>query len=263
MRDTGVELVKGLWKPIYKGYEFLLERDVKSGRKPEHIAIIMDGNRRLAEKLGVKPWKGHRMGAEKLEEVLDWCIDLGIKNITAYAFSMENFRRPKKEVEELFDLFEEYFYKIAKDERIHRNRTRVKAIGRVELFPERVRKAIAEAESCTRNYHKFKLNIAIAYGGRQEILDAVKKIAREVKTGELDADTIDEKTMARYLYTNGLPDPDLVIRTSGEERISGFLLWQSAYSELYFCESYWPGFRKIDLLRAIRTYQQRERRFGR
>jgi tritrans,polycis-undecaprenyl-diphosphate synthase [geranylgeranyl-diphosphate specific] len=131
------------------------------------------------------------------------------------------------------------------------------------LFPERVRKAIAEAESCTRNYHKFKLNIAIAYGGRQEILDAVKKIAREVKTGELDADTIDEKTMARYLYTNGLPDPDLVIRTSGEERISGFLLWQSAYSELYFCESYWPGFRKIDLLRAIRTYQQRERRFGR
>ncbi|MFQ5815846.1 MAG: polyprenyl diphosphate synthase [Candidatus Hydrothermarchaeaceae archaeon] len=255
--------MKGLWKPIYKGYELLLERDVNSGRKPEHIAIIMDGNRRLAERLGVKPWRGHRMGAEKLEEVLDWCIDLGVKNITAYAFSMENFDRSEEEVESLFDLFEEYFYKVASDERIHGNKTRVKAIGRVEMFPERVRKAIAEAEERTKDYDDFHFNIAIAYGGRQEILDAVKEIARKVERKELDANTIDEGTMAKYLYTNGLPDPDLVIRTSGEERISGFLLWQSAYSELYFCESYWPGFRKIDLLRAIRTFQQRERRFGR
>lgn len=250
-------------KPVYKGYEFLLERDVSSGRKPEHIAIIMDGNRRLAERLGITPSKGHRMGAEKVEDVLDWCIGLGIKNITVYAFSMENFQRPKEEVENLFDLFEEYFYKIAEDERIHKNNVRVKAIGRIELFPERMRKAIAVAEERTKSYEDFQFNLAIAYGGRQEIIDAVKEIAEKVRQGEIEASKIDEGTMANYLYTNGLPDPDLVIRTSGEERISGFLLWQSAYSELYFCESYWPGFRKIDLLRAIRTYQQRERRYGR
>ncbi len=255
--------MKALLKPIYKGYEFLLERDVSSGRKPEHIAIIMDGNRRLAERLGITPSKGHRMGAEKVEDVLDWCIGLGIKNITVYAFSMENFQRPKEEVENLFDLFEEYFYKIAEDERIHKNKVRVKAIGRIELFPERMRKAIAVAEERTKSYEDFQFNLAIAYGGRQEIIDAVKEIAEKVRLGEMEASKIDEGTMTKYLYTNGLPDPDLVIRTSGEERISGFLLWQSAYSELYFCESYWPGFRKIDLLRAIRTYQQRERRYGR
>lgn len=254
--------MKGLWKPVYKGYEFLLEKEVNKGRKPEHIAVIMDGNRRLAERAGIKPWRGHRMGAEKLEEVLEWCIQLGIKNITAYAFSMENFDRPSEEVEKLFDLFEEYFYKVADDARIHKNKTRVKAIGRVELFPDRVREAIAVAEERTKDYDDFHLNIAIAYGGRQEILDAVKEIAQKVERGELDANSIDEGMIGKHLYTNGSPDPDLVIRTSGEERISGFLLWQSAYSELYFCESYWPGFRKIDLLRAIRTYQQRERRFG-
>ncbi|MEE8167832.1 MAG: polyprenyl diphosphate synthase [Candidatus Hydrothermarchaeales archaeon] len=255
--------MKGLLTPIYKGYEWLLESEVKSGKKPEHIAIIMDGNRRLAEKVGITSWQGHRMGAEKVEDVLQWCIDLGIRNITAYAFSTENFDRPKEEVEKLFDLFEEYFYKISEDERIHRNKCRVKAIGRVERFPERVRKAIRKAEERTKDYDDFHFNVAVAYGGRQEILDAVKEIAEKVKSGELQASAIDEAVIGKHLYTNGLPDPDLIVRTSGEERISGFLLWQSAYSELYFCESYWPGFRKIDLLRAIRTFQQRKRRFGR
>ncbi len=252
----------GLWKIVYKGYEWLLEKDVEGGKRPQHIAIIMDGNRRLAERVGLEPWRGHRMGAEKLEKVLDWCIELGIKNITAYAFSMENFSRPPEELESLYDLFEEYFYKVGDDERIHRNRARVKAIGRVERFPERVRKAIRYAEDRSKDYDDFHLNIAVAYGGRQEILDAVRSIAEEVKTGELGADDIDEATIGKHLYTNGLPDPDLIIRTSGEERISGFLLWQSAYSELYFCESFWPGFRRIDFLRALRTFQQRERRYG-
>ncbi|MEE8358446.1 MAG: polyprenyl diphosphate synthase, partial [Candidatus Hydrothermarchaeales archaeon] len=146
--------------------------------------------------------------------------------------------------------------------KIHKDKIRVRAIGRVEMLPERVRKAIKKAEDATKNYSKFYINFAMAYGGRQEVVDAIKKIAKDVKEGKIDLDTINEKTVAENLYTNGAPDPDLVIRTSGEERISGFLLWQSAYSELYFCESYWPGFRKIDFLRAIRTYQQRKRRYG-
>lgn len=250
-------------KPVYKGYEWLLERDVKKGKMPRHIAIIMDGNRRLAKSLGLMSWQGHRLGAEKIDEVLEWCLDLGIKTTTAYAFSTENFNRPKAEIEELFNLFEEYFNKIATDERVHKNKMRVKAIGRIERFPERVRRAIKNAEDATKDYDNFILNIAVAYGGRQEVVDAFKKIAESVKKGEIGAENIDEETVSQNLYTNGLPDPDLVIRTSGEERISGFLLWQSAYSELYFCESYWPRFRKIDFLRAIRTYQQRERRFGR
>jgi tritrans,polycis-undecaprenyl-diphosphate synthase [geranylgeranyl-diphosphate specific] len=252
-----------LLKPVYLLYQWKLERDIKRGKIPEHIAIIMDGNRRMARRVGIHPWEGHRMGAEKLEEVLEWCIDLGIKTITAYAFSTENFERPKKERERLFDLFEEYFNKVAEDERIHKHQARVRAIGRVEKFPPRVREAIRRAEEATKNYDRFYLNLAVAYGGRQEIVDAVKKVARDVQSGKLNIDLIDENTISSNLYTNGLPDPDLIIRTSGEERISGFLLWQSAYSELYFCESYWPGFRKIDFLRAIRTFQQRKRRFGR
>jgi tritrans,polycis-undecaprenyl-diphosphate synthase [geranylgeranyl-diphosphate specific] len=252
-----------LLKPVYIGYEWMLEREVKKGKIPQHIAIIMDGNRRLAEKAGLLPWEGHRMGAEKLEEVLDWCIDLGIKTVTAYAFSTENFDRSEIEREKLFDLFEEYFNKAAEDEKIHKNRARIRAIGKIERFPERVKRAIKKAEEATKDYNDFYLNLAVAYGGRQEILDAVKGVAEEVKEGKLEIDAIDEAAFTKKLYTNGLPDPDLIIRTSGEERISGFLLWQSAYSELYFCESYWPGFRKIDFLRAIRTFQQRKRRFGR
>ncbi len=249
-------------KPVYSVYERLLEKEVSAGNKPQHVAIIMDGNRRLAERFGMLPWHGHRLGAEKLKEVLRWCLALNIKEITAYAFSTENFQRPREEVERLFDLFEEYFNEAAQDKEIHENRTRIKAIGRVDLFPERVRRAIKRAEEATKSYDNFQLNIALAYGGRQEIVDAVKQIARKVKAGELSESAIDETTISKNLYTNGSSDPDLVIRTSGEERISGFLLWQSAYSELYFCESLWPEFRKIDFLRAIRTFQRRERRYG-
>jgi tritrans,polycis-undecaprenyl-diphosphate synthase [geranylgeranyl-diphosphate specific] len=255
-------MLRALWRLIYRSYEWKLEREVKKGRIPKHIAIIMDGNRRLAERLGLRPWEGHRLGAEKVEDVLNWCLDLGIKTVTAYAFSTENFNRPEEEKERLFDLFEEYFYKVAGDKKTHENRMRVKAIGRIERFPKRVREAIKRAEEVTKDYDNFHLNLAVAYGGRQEVVDAVRKIALKVRKGSLDLGSIDEKTVSRHLYTNGLPDPDLIIRTSGEERISGFLLWQSAYSELYFCESFWPGFRKIDFLRAIRTFQQRKRRFG-
>ncbi len=256
-------MIGSLTKPIYRLYEWSLEGDVKKYKLPKHVAIIMDGNRRLAERFGLKPWDGHRLGADKVEDVLEWCINLGIETITVYAFSTENFSRPKEELENLFDIFEEYFKRIADDERIHKNRVRVKAIGKIERFPERVREAIKNAEEKTKGYDNLQFNLAMAYGGRQEVLDALKKIAEDVKSGKLDLTTITESTISENLYTNGLPDPDLIIRTSGEERISGFLLWQSAYSELYFCESYWPGFRKIDFLRALRTYQRRKRRFGR
>lgn len=251
-----------LIKPVYRLYEWSLEGSVKKHRMPKHVAIIMDGNRRLAERFGLKPWEGHRLGAEKVEEVLEWCIDMGIETITVYAFSTENFSRPKEEVEKLFDIFTEYFKKIAHDKRIHKNRVKVKAIGRIERFPDKVRAAIKTAEEATKDYDNLQFNLAMAYGGRTEVLDALKKIASDVKSGKIDVDTITESTISENLYTNGVPDPELIIRTSGEERISGFLLWQSAYSELYFCESYWPGFRKIDFLRAIRTFQDRKRRFG-
>lgn len=252
-----------LLKPVYLLYEYLLEREVRKGKLPGHIAIIMDGNRRLARRMGKSPTFGHRRGAERLEEVIEWCGELGIKSVTTYGFSIENFNRSREEVEDLFDLFEEYFYKVARDEKIHRNGVRVRAIGRREKFPSRVKKAIEFAEQETSHHHKLYLNVALGYGGRQEIVDATRRIAREVKEGRVEEGSIDENLISSYLYTNGSRDPDLIIRTSGEERISGFLLWQSAYSELYFSDTFWPGFRKIDFLRALRTYQERERRYGR
>ena len=214
---------------------------------------------------GLEPWVGHRFGARKVEDLLRWCLELGVRTVTLYAFSTENFRRTPREVMELMELFEEKLRELKENDVIHKYKVRVKAIGRLELLPPHVRKLIKEVEAATAHYNGHFLNIAIAYGGRAEIVDAVRKIARDVKTGKLDPEEIDEKVFERYLYTSHLPkqDPDLIIRTSGEERLSGFLLWQSAYSELCFIDVYWPEFRRIDLLRAIRTYQKRQRRFGR
>jgi len=258
-----IYMFRPLLSPLYKLYELLLEREVRKREPPTHVGIIMDGNRRAASQLGILPWEGHRLGAEKVDDVIEWCIELGVKTATLYAFSTENFKRPREEVERLFDLFEEYLNNVAKDERIHKNRVRVRAIGKIQLFPERVREAIKRAEESTKGYNGFLLNLAMAYGGREEVLDAVRSIASDVRAGRLHPSRISEETISERLYTKDSPDPQLIIRTSGEERISNFLLWQSAYSELYFCETYWPMFRRIDFLRAIRTYQQRERRFGR
>jgi tritrans,polycis-undecaprenyl-diphosphate synthase [geranylgeranyl-diphosphate specific] len=250
-------------RPIYSLYEYLLLRNVKKRSVPVHIGMIMDGNRRAALVLRILPWEGHRMGAEKVDDVIEWCIDIGVETATLYAFSTENFQRPPDELERLFNLFEEFLNNVAEDERIHKNRVRVRAIGKTNLFPKRVQKAIEKAEESTKKYKGFLLQLAMAYGGREEVLDAVRQIAVEVKAGDIMPDAITEETLRKRLYTNGSPDPQLIIRTSGEERISNFLLWQSAYSELYFCETNWPVFRRIDFLRAIRTYQDRERRFGR
>jgi len=248
----------------YKLYEKWLWRQVNGGVRPEHIAIILDGNRRWAMDKALSIWSGHEKGAERVEKLIDWCLKLNVKSITLYAFSTENFNRSKDEVVEIMRIACENLQKIVTDERIHKNRIRVKVIGRVNLLPEDLQQVINNVERTTRNYDEHFLNFAFAYGGRAEIVDAARKIAEEVRDGKLDPEKVDEMIFEQHLYTSHLPkqDPDLIIRTSGEERLSGFLLWQSAYSELCFLDVYWPDFRLIDLLRAVRTFQKRERRFG-
>ena len=248
----------------YKLYEKWLWYQVKNGEKLEHIAIILDGNRRWALENDLNPWLGHEKGAETVEQLLDWCDKLSVKFVTLYTFSTENFRRSPQEIEEIMRIAEEKFRKLLTNERIHRNKVHVKVIGRLNLLPESLQQLIADVEKTTANYDNQFLNFAFAYGGRAEIVDATKTIAEKVKNGELNLDEVDENTFEKYLYTSHMPkqDPDLIIRTSGEERLSGFLLWQSAYSELCFLDVYWPDFRLIDLLRAIRTFQKRKRRYG-
>ena len=248
----------------YKLYEEWLWRQIENGIRPEHIAIILDGNRRWASEKVLDPWLGHEKGAEKIEELLDWCLKLDVKSVTLYTFSTENFKRTSAEVLQIMRIAEEWFRKLLTDKRIHGDRIRVKVIGRVALLPEELRRLIDNVEKATESYDKHFLNFAFAYGGRAEIVDAARKIAEEVNAGKLEPDAVNEKTFERYLYTSHMPqpDPDMIIRTSGEERLSGFLLWQSAYSELFFLDVYWPDFRLIDLLRAMRTFQRRKRRFG-
>ncbi len=248
----------------YKAYEKWLWHQVKDGVMPEHVAIILDGNRRWASERALDSWIGHRYGANRVTQLLDWCLGLGVKCVTLYSFSMENFMRKPREIEEIFSIVEEKLREILTDERIKKNKVRVKVIGRVELLPKKLQQLIHEAEEATKSYDRQFLTIALAYGGRAEIVDAAKKIAEKVKQNEIPLEKIDEKMFERFLYTAHMPkpDPDIIIRTSGEERLSGFLLWQSAYSELCFLDMYWPDFRRIDLLRAVRTYQKRKRRFG-
>jgi tritrans,polycis-undecaprenyl-diphosphate synthase [geranylgeranyl-diphosphate specific] len=235
---------------------------VKSEPVPNHVAIIMDGNRRFASGLGLPKINGHEKGRDKLEELLEWCLELNIKILTVYAFSTENLNREDDEVKELYDLFEKNFYLLGDDERVHKNEIKVTMLGQRELLPESIQKAILYAENKTKDYDKYYFNLAIAYGSRQEITIAIRNIANDAKTGKIDPEKIDEKTVSSYLYTSEFPDPDLVLRTSGEERISNFLLWQLAYSELYFADVYWPGFSKLEFLKAIYSYQRRKRRYG-
>lgn len=248
----------------YKIYEKWLWYQVKNGEKLEHIAIILDGNRRWASENELNPWLGHKKGAETVEQLLEWCDKLNVKIVTLYTFSTENFRRSPQEIEEIMRIAEEKFRKLLTNERIHRNKVHVKVIGRVNLLPESLQQLIADVEKATANYDGQFLNFAFAYGGRAEIVDAAKIIAEKVKNGELDVGEVDESTFEKHLYTAHMPkqDPDLILRTSGEERLSGFLLWQSAYSELCFLDVFWPDFRLIDLLRTIRTFQKRKRRYG-
>jgi len=253
----------------YKVYEKWLWHQVKNGVKPEHIAIILDGNRRWANGQESDPMLqqdkfGHRHGADTVEQLLDWTHQLDVKYVTLYTFSTENFARKSEEVEKIMQIAEERFRKLLKDERLHRDKVHVKVIGRVNLLPKSLQETIADIEKATATYDSYFWNFAFAYGGRAEIVDATKTIASKVKSGELDVAEVNESTFEKYLYTAHMDkqDPDMIIRTSGEERLSGFLLWQAAYSELLFLDVYWPDFRLIDLLRAIRTFQYRKRRFG-
>jgi tritrans,polycis-undecaprenyl-diphosphate synthase [geranylgeranyl-diphosphate specific] len=227
-----------------------------------HLAIIMDGNRRFAWRSNIATGLGHRIGKEKLERVLDWVLELKIPWFTVYALSTENLNRPENELDVLFDLYVEGLRDIADDERIHANKVRVNIIGRRELLPQRVNDAIDYAESKTADYEDFVFTVCLAYGSREEMITAIQSIAKEFAEGEISLEDIDQEAVSKHLYTADMPDPDLVVRTSGEERISNFLLWQMAYSELYFTDVFWPSFAKKDLLKAIRTYQERGRRYG-
>ena len=248
---------------LYKFYEWFLWPQIKNGPRPYHIGLIVDGNRRFARDKGKDAAYGHQLGIEKIEDFLNWCWRLDIKVITLFAFSTENFKRADNEVDHLMQLIHDKLRRYRNDPLVDREKIRIKVIGQREKLSGRLNHEISETEKMTEHHDRFQLNIAIGYGGRAEIVDAVKSLAHDVKNGSLSPDEITEEMLAKNLYTTGIPDPDLIIRTSGEERLSGFLLWQSAYSELYFTEVYWPAFRMIDLWRAIRIYQQRERRFGR
>ncbi|MEM3143069.1 MAG: polyprenyl diphosphate synthase [Candidatus Nitrosotenuis sp.] len=245
-------------------YAKKLEKEIRRSTIPNHIAVILDGNRRWAKKAFASSEVGHHIGADAVENLLDWCEELDIKIITLYVLSTENLERAGKELDYLFELIHQRLEKLYKDPRIHKNRMRVKAMGRTELLPDFINDVLQRLDAATKDYDRHYLNIAIAYGGQVELVDAVKKIGAKIKDGTLDVDKISKETIESNLYTAHLPQsaPDLILRTSGEQRLSGFLLWQGAYSELIFMDILWPEFRKIDLLRAIRTFQKRNRRVG-
>ena len=259
---VSADISKIISDAAYQAYERNLVKQVTSNPVPHHIAIIMDGNRRFAESIGLGARAGHEKGRDKLEEVLEWCLEVDVKILTVYAFSTENFTRDTEEVRHLMKLFAENFRKVGDDERVHKNQIKISVLGNRELLPHEVISSINYAEGRTKNYEKYGLNLAVEYGGREEILEAIKSLVRDARDGRIRPEDVDERFFSRRLWTKDIPDPDLVLRTSGEERISNFLLWQLAYSELYFIDVYWPGFRKIDFLRAIRSYQMRHRRYG-
>ncbi len=253
--------------PFYRVYERRLFRKARRWELPQHIGIILDGNRRYAREVGLSNViDGHARGADKIHDVLGWCFDLNISNVTVWVFSTDNFSRQQEEVDGLMQLFEEKTLAMVNDRQVHENQVRVQYIGRLDQLPESLQEAIAKAEDATRDYTRFTLNVAVAYGGREEIIDGVRHYIRDkCETGtdlEVVLNEMEPDSLSPYLYAANVPDPDLIIRTSGEVRLSGFLLWQSAYSEYYFCDTYWPEFRKIDFLRAVRSYNDRQRRYG-
>ncbi|MBV8119400.1 MAG: di-trans,poly-cis-decaprenylcistransferase [Alphaproteobacteria bacterium] len=252
---------------LYYLYARRLTRNILARPRPGHVGIILDGNRRHGRSLGiVDPRAVYDLGADKLDEVLEWCAEFAIPTVTLWVFSTENFHRSPAEVSGIMASVEAKLTALAEDPAIHRRRVRVRAIGCLAMLPPPVLDAIRAAERATDRYEAMELNIAVAYGGRQEITDAVRALLSGLAANQVTlAEAIDEVTpeaIARHLYTAGLPDPDLIIRTSGEIRLSGFLLWQSVHSEFYFTDVLWPAFRKIDFLRAIRAYQDRQRRYG-
>jgi tritrans,polycis-undecaprenyl-diphosphate synthase [geranylgeranyl-diphosphate specific] len=232
---------------------------------PEHIGIIPDGNRRLAKSLMKKPWKGHEWGLEKIKNVLEWCKEAGIKVVTFYVMSLENIEnRPKRELDFLFSLARKEMENILEDKEhvIRRNKVNVRFFGRLDLLPKDVQEGIQKVSEMTENYSNYFLNLAIAYGGRQEIVEAFKKMALDTRSGVINPEKIDESMLRSYLWTNGFSDPELIIRTGGEKRLSNFLTFQSTYSELVFLDKFWPDLKKEDFFKAIKDFEERQRRFG-
>lgn len=228
----------------------------------EHVAIIQDGNRRYAKQMGLSKFLGHSLGAETSERVSDWCLEIGVRHLTLYAFSTENFNRADSEKLYIFDLIKKKFNDLRHSKKIHNNKVRVRAIGRLEMLPEDLREEIRLTEQATKDYGMMYLNVALAYGGQRELVDAARSLARLVQEGRIRAKDLNEQIITQHLYPqNGIPVPkvNLIIRTAGDFRTSNFLPWQANGNECaaYFCAPFWPEFRKIDFLRAIRTAQTR------
>ena len=253
---------------LYRVYERRLARDVASGPLPEHVGIILDGNRRYAAERGLGDASvGHALGAQHIDPFLEWCLELGIPYVTLWLLSTENLSRDDAEVSALMGIIEDTVRRMACSPGAEVRGLKVTAVGALDLLPEETRQTLKEAEEATTHHERLRVQVAVGYGGRQEITDALRSLladrAAQGLTLEEVAATLVPEEIGDHLYTTGLPDPDLIIRTSGEVRLSGFLLWQSAHSEYYFCDAYWPEFRRIDFLRALRDYQRRTRRFGR
>jgi len=252
---------RGLRRVLYPAYEARLARRLPTDQLPKHIGVMLDGNRRWARAVGADTAQGHRAGAANIEPLLGWCEEVGVEVVTLWLLSTDNLNRPAEELDPLLGIIGDAVESLA-DER----RWRLHTVGALDLLPASMAERLKEATESTRDVDGMIVNIAVGYGGRREIADAVRALlqdhaSRGTSIEEL-AEMLDVEHIAEHLYTKGQPDPDLVIRTSGEQRLGGFLLWQSAQSEFYFCEAYWPDFRRVDFLRAVRAYAERERRFG-
>ncbi len=235
------------------------------GNAPFHIAIIPDGNRRFAKRLMKSPWKGHEWGMEKLKKVFEWAKGTGVKMITFYSLSLENIKkRPSEEINFLYDLSRKEMKNILETDEsfIHKYRIRINFFGKFKVLPEDIQELIKRVEDATKAYSEYYLNVAIAYGGRQEVEDAVKSIVKQALEGRIDVNDINEERIMQSLYTRGIPDPDLIIRTGGEKRLSNFLPMQSIYSELVFINTLWPEFSREEFVDALEEYARRKRRFG-
>jgi short-chain Z-isoprenyl diphosphate synthase len=254
------------WKSVirrvlYPAYEARVARRLPADRLPKHVGVMLDGNRRWARAVGADAAQGHRAGAANISPLLEWCEEVGVEVVTLWLLSTDNLNRPTEELSDLLVIIEGVVGSLAAE-----GRWRLNPVGALDLLPAGTARKLKEAADETRDVSGIIVNIAVGYGGRREIADAVRSLLHEhaskgTSIEEL-AEIIDVEHIARHLYTKGQPDPDLVIRTSGEQRLGGFLLWQSAHSEFYFCEAYWPDFRRVDFLRALRAYAERERRFG-
>jgi short-chain Z-isoprenyl diphosphate synthase len=256
-------LIMGLREAVYAAYERRLRAGLAGRPRPKHVAIMLDGNRRWARAMGLDDvTHGHRVGASKIGDVLDWCAEAGVQHVTLFLLSTDNLSRPSKELDPLLRIIEG----VAEALSAEGQPWRITAVGALDLLPAETSAALKAAEEHTVDRTGMRVNVAVGYGGRREIADAVRSLLQQhVEAGtplEDVAEMLDVEHIAAHLYTRGQPDPDLVIRTSGEQRLSGFLLWQSANSEFYFCDALWPDFRKVDFLRALRDYAERQRRFG-